>query len=105
MVAAETTAREASAATTPTMVIFRAKNKNTYNRKEEQLGAYPISYRIDIRNSATKTLCRLVRYTDASISFEIIRLDEITKPVFFIEESKRKGKVKEEGHQLVITSA
>jgi hypothetical protein len=90
-------AREEGTLRRRTLVVFRAKNINTYNRKKEQLGVYHASYRLNVmqKSSTTKTLCGLTLYVDwTSSPFEMISLkDEMTKDIFFIEECKKRNQV------------
>jgi hypothetical protein len=86
-----TTSSTSKTKTTQSFVVFRAKNKNTYNRKKESKLLFHISYKIDIiRSSTTRTLCGLVLYVDWNTPFELVTLNEMTKAIFFIEESKKK---------------
>ncbi len=87
-----TTSSTSETKTTQSFVIFRVKNKNIYNRKKESKLLFHISYKIDmIRRSTTRTLCGLVLYVDWNTPFELVTLNEMTKAIFFIEESKKKG--------------
>jgi len=46
-----------------------------------------------MRSCTTRTLCGLVLYVDWNTPFELITLNEMTKAIFFIEQSKKKGSV------------
>lgn len=89
-----TTSSTSETKTTQSFVVFRAKNDNTYNRKKESKLLFHISYKIDIiRSFTTRTLCGLVLYVDWNTPFELVTLNEMTKAIFFIEESKKNGSV------------
>jgi hypothetical protein len=86
-----------AAATADSLVVFRAKKKNVYNQKKQQLGRYHLSYRLNMmrsKSSSTKTLCGLVCYIDWDTPFELVNLgDLMTKASFFTEEAKKKGPI------------
>lgn len=88
-----TTSSTSETKTTQSVVVFRAKNNNTYNRKKESKLLFHISYKIDIISSTTRALCGSVLYVDWNTPFELVTLNELTKAIFFIEESKKKGSV------------
>jgi hypothetical protein len=80
-----------------TLIVFRAKNINTYNRKKEQRGMYHASYRLNVmqKTSTTKTLCGLTLYVDWASPFKMTSpKNEMTKDIFFfIEECKKRNQV------------
>jgi hypothetical protein len=100
-----TTGSMSETKTTQSFVVFRAKNNNTYNRKKESKLLFHISYKIDIiRSFTTRTLCGLVLYVDWNTPFELVTLNEMTKAIFFIEESKKKGNVTRDITSLMCQS-
>jgi hypothetical protein len=89
-----TTSSTSETKTTQSLVVFRAKNNNSCKRKKKPKLLFHISYKIDIlRGFTTRTICGLVVYVDWNAPILLVTLNEMKKPIFLIEESKKKDSV------------